>query len=83
MEYATDDVDPEILADLKKIGFAKDSHYAYRLSHATQPIIERIARVEFDSVGMEGFHVPREKVIFRLKKSGKQSRLLESEKVKT
>jgi len=77
MEYATDDVDPKILTDVKVNGFAKDNHYAYRLSNATQPIIERITRAEFDSVGMQGFHVPREKMIFRLKKSGKQSKLVE------
>jgi hypothetical protein len=77
MEYAADDVDPKTLMIIKEKGFAKDNHYAYRLSNATQPIIERIARVEFDSVGMQGFHVPSEKMIFRLKKSGKQSKLVE------
>jgi hypothetical protein len=61
MEYADSDMDPHVLAIVKREKLAIDKLYAYRLSNATQPIIKRVLRQEFDVSGVQAFHIPREK----------------------
>ena len=61
VEYASDDLDPRVLQQLQEKKVATDNYYGYRLSNASQPIIERVLIQEFKVSGTQAFHIPREK----------------------